>query len=357
MKIAIYTISQGQNYGNRLQNYAVVHILKNMGARVKCLQSKRWDNTLSFRIKLYCKRLTGIRYDRIAKRMYNFKVFNKKYIKYDKTFIEDMNKEREKYDIYIAGSDQIWNPEWYQLGNEHQFLDFVKKSKKIALAASFGVDNIESKEIKKEYKAGLESFDAITVRESSGKVIIKELIDKEVKVLMDPVFALYKEEWKKIEEKPKHVENEKFILCYLLGMYQKNVVNIIRKYGEQKGVKIVFLEDAINNINQTSDEEFSYGPEQFLWLLSHCEKVITDSFHAAAFSILYKKRLSIISRPHNGKSMSTRFENLAEKFEIKNLFVENYNFDMEVEIDYDKSKQIIDEERKKIYDYLRKNLK
>ncbi len=130
-----------------------------------------------------------------------------------------MKSLNNKYRIFLCGSDQIWNPNYFKKCN---FLDFVSESnKKIAYAPSIGTTQLTENE-KRKMKSYLDRFDKISVREESSKRLIESVVDKPVQVVCDPVFLLSREKW--IEKMQLKEPEEKYILCYFLGdnpEYQK----------------------------------------------------------------------------------------------------------------------------------------
>lgn len=357
MNIGIYTITEGENYGNRLQNYALQKVLEKKGHNVKTLLDKHYKNDWRFKLKNSIKNITGIKKNRYIERCEKFNRFNRKYIKFER---EKINKSMRfkrvyKYDCFVAGSDQIWNPN-FEITTPASFLKFAQNKKKISVAASFGVSEIENDDIKKIYKEYLDDFSAISVREESGAKIVKELIGKDASVLIDPTLMLSKEEWNMIAKKPRKIPNGKYLFCYFLGEYEKNMVDKIHKYAKEQKWKVVFLEDVWSKSGISSDEEFCMDPSEFVWLLKNSEKVITDSFHAAVFSIIYEKKIITIPRKTEAGDMSTRMTNLSKEFNIKNLITYDYNFDHTAEMNFEQINRIIKLKQKEFNEYLEKNL-
>ena len=218
MKIGIVTIVDYTNYGNRLQNYAVYFILhKRYGCKVKTLATHKEKafcdrNYIAWAKEVFAKYLSSILPCVAEKKIgnnitrwsnfYNWskRIPTKHYYGNDKL----SEKLNEKYDLFFAGSDQIWNYHFasFRKFNYNYFLKFADNKKKIAISGSFGVEEIPTK-WRKVYIDGLSSFSYISVREDAGQAIVKELLGEDVPVLIDPVMMLSSEEWLKVSKKPR----------------------------------------------------------------------------------------------------------------------------------------------------------
>lgn len=251
LNIVTYTISDHLNYGNRLQNYALNHFLKYYF--IDCEVYTIWRKNLYQLLNRKYMSLSNIRryifnrhncrknfdknlflYDVIKE--YNIEKFNQKNI--NRIFNLDNN-----YDYFIAGSDQIWNPNYVDLKNA--FLPFADRNKRIAYAASFGVSKIPDDKIE-IVKKGLEGMNYISVREHAGANIVKELIGRTVPVLVDPTMLLTADEWKKLAERPVWYRDEKFILVYFLSKLPDKIKSDIQHLAERYKLKIVDLMDKEN---------------------------------------------------------------------------------------------------------------
>ena len=357
MKIGIYTITEGENYGNRLQNYALQKTLEKRGYDVRTILDKKYKYNTFFKLKNTIKKITGINDSRFAKRCRTFNKFNNEYIKFAKTKINngEILKNINEYDCFIAGSDQIWNPN-FGITTPASFLKFADGKKKISVAASFGVTEITDIEIRQKYKEYLQDFSAISVREKSGVKIVKDLTGKEASVLIDPTLMLSREEWYMIAKRPPKVPDKKYIFCYFLGEYEQNILDEMYSFAKAQNMEVVLLENDWCQLGISSDEEFCINPSEFIWLISHCEKVITDSFHAVIFSIVFKKRVVAIPRDAALGDMNNRLTDLAEEFKIKNLVNYDFDFESEAKINFDEVDKILKEKQKEFSDYLDNSL-
>ena len=257
MQIAIITITGYKNYGNILQNYALQYFVDNLSKENSAITIwvEKCNSEFKSRFITYAKVRnyflnrhdfrnyadSGKIYYSII-REYNFKKFSDKYINaiFDYEVKPDLN---DRYDYFIAGSDQIWNPNFVDLKNE--FLQFADRKKRVAYAASFGVSEIKTDKIE-IVKKGLEGIDYISVREQAGAKIVKDLTGKDVPVLVDPTLLLTAEEWEKVMERPVWYRDEKYILVYFLSKLPDKIRNDIKNLAEKYKLKIIDLMDREN---------------------------------------------------------------------------------------------------------------
>jgi hypothetical protein len=246
-------------------------------------------------------------------------------ISYDKS-----GKILESQAIYIVGSDQIWNDEITNGLDGNYFLDFVKHSKKTSYSASFGKEEITCD--KEKIVNYLESFDCIAVRESSGKKILQELGFDDVKVTLDPVFLLDKLDYKMLSEKPTFSD---YLLIYTLEN-NENIIQAARKISKEKNLKIVTIGSYLNRYK--SDIHLrSTGPKEFLGLIDNAEYILTNSFHAVCFSIIFEKQFTYIDLNNN---RGTRIENILNVCKLSNRKLSKLNDHTGMEsIDYKLAKQ------------------
>ena len=190
-----------------------------------------------------------------------------------------------KYDIYIAGSDQIWD---YKLTNFDQtyFLDFPEKGKKkCSYAASIG-EHIPPEQFRDDYSRLLNDFNEILVREDYGADIVNELTGKKPEVVCDPTLLLTAEEWDKLLKEPKI--RGKYILVYQLGI-NPEIVNFARRLKKETGYRIVYIPFPLVGLLKCRCE-ITVGPAEWMGLFKNAEYVISDSFHGVVFSLLFNRK-------------------------------------------------------------------
>lgn len=325
MKVAIITINDNNNYGNRLQNYALQSFLKKYINNVDTIW---YDEKTRFKLKdiINLKSIIKFIFNRNDYRdylkenyieecikTYNIKKFTQKYI--DIKFYRDLKKISSEYDYFIVGSDQVWNPNFWIKSSNYaniRFLKFVPPKKRIAYAASIAIPFI-SKDKEAFFKDSLNEMKTISMREKAGAKLVKKLIDKNVIVVVDPTILLSKESWQRVELCPEWYKNEKYILTYFLGP-SLAVKNIAKK----NNWKVYDLMD-INNL-----DIYSSRVEEFIYLIEHAELVVTDSFHACVFSILMNTPFLVINRQNKGwADMTSRIDTLLELFGYQDRYIIN----------------------------------
>lgn len=357
-KVGIITITEGNNYGNRLQNYAMQKNLEKQGYKAETIRTNQTHLSKFLQFKFNVKNILNIKCSRYEKRIFNFNQFNRKHITFGKYSVNSDEIDQRisaYYDYFICGSDQVWNP-YFRINSDNKYLSFVKNKKKIAVAASFGVEELP-KEKEKHVADMLDDFSAISVREKAGKDIIEKLTDKEVCVLPDPTMTLSKSEWMRIEKKPKKTLNY-YVLSYFLGEYNINIQKQINKYAKDKGKESIYLENEYQINKKGNHDYYDAGPENFIWLIHHCDKIITDSFHAVVFALIFSKPFIVVPRPKEKGvgNMQSRFSQLQEMFDIKNMFVKDNDFSQNAEVDFEKAHNIMRTEKERFVKFLENNL-
>lgn len=318
-KIAIITINHGNNYGNKLQNYAMQEIYKKLDLDVETIAFSPTIDTSKFVVsknlikRIYNKinnKFQKIRYkDVTRRRIENFDKFNK-FIKFSKIYTEENYEEiNGLYDYYSVGSDQVWNPCFHDFSQLY-LLKNIESQNKFSYAASFGIDNLPSNYIEM-FRSNLSDFKYISCREKSGVTIVKDVLNLNAVEVLDPTFLLTRKDWEKVIEEPKELKTNEYILLYFLGSIDKVDLKCIKKYAKKKKLKIIDIMDM-------NKEYYTYNPSQFLGLIKNASLVLTDSFHATLFSILFNKEFLVYKRQGITVDMSTRIKNLLDEFNYSN---------------------------------------
>ena len=248
--------------------------------------------------------------------------------------------------MYLTGSDQVWNSYFWDFSKIY-LLDFVKDNeKKIAYAASFGMDSIKE-EYKEDFRKNLSEFKSILLREEKGQKIIKELINKDVPVVLDPTLLLERNEWNKFGKKPENLKDGKYIFTYFLGEMTKERKKKIRKFAKRRNAKIIAL-------NDITKKYYCCNPNEMVYLIENAEAILTDSFHACVLSIIFNKDFYIFERISKGRNMNSRIETLLKMLQI------NKKTDDDLELDrnynYKKINMLLDEKKKRCMEYIEKSL-
>lgn len=366
-KVSLITLQNVPNYGSVLQCYATERIIKQLGYEVETINylPKRMTKigmlyAIKNKSKLLKKSLIARNAARVIifpsylKRFHTFNMFRKQYLNQSKKIYFDNNSlinDVPNADIYCTGSDQVWNSEWNGGIDKALFLDFVPKGKKcIAYSASFGKSKLDDWEIP-ETKILLKKYSNITLREKSGVEILEEL-GIESKLVVDPTFLLTGDEWRSISSKKNY--KEKYIFVYNLNRNKKIDV-YASNLSKKTGLKIKYLSYQFHEFFKKGKMYCNPKVEDFINLIDNAEFVITDSFHATAFSINFNTPFVIV---YPGK-YGTRLQSILKITGLENRVAQDEN-DLDVvkrKIDFEKVNKKINIERQKSLSLLKESLK
>lgn len=336
MKVAILTITDGQNYGNRLQNYALQEILKKYGIKVetiKILTIRDKKVPLIVKSKIFIKNIIKFIIGRTIytekerrKRKMKFDEFNKKYISfsgYKLGLNHKIGDLPERYDYFVCGSDQVWNTkiEIVRENINYHLAEFAKDEQRISYAASFGTNDILP-EYEELFRNELLKFKAISVRECSGVELVKKISGRRgTRVTLDPTMLLDSEDWRRLSHKPDFIINdyEKFIFTYFLGGRNEKITTHINFLERKYMCRTYHAEIEFLNDKEIEDKRcYEMDPCEFIWMIEHAECVLTDSFHATVFSILFFKPFCVFQRipVEDGNNMESRIDTLLNTFQL-----------------------------------------
>ncbi|MGG7152314.1 polysaccharide pyruvyl transferase family protein [Clostridium neonatale] len=356
MKIGIITIfDPWANYGNKLQNYAVCKVINKMNFEVKTLYVENQANSLKENIKFFIHKNTKYYFARDKNywrygylKIKKFDAFNNKYIPNEQ--IKSFDNLSEQYDYFVIGSDQVWNPSWYdELKKEAFLLTFARPEQKVCFSPSFGLCELPNK-WKGHFKNALKTFPNISVREEAGAKIVKELTGKAAEVLIDPTLMLEKEEWIKIESKPKGLDFEQeYILTYFLGDKTKKQEEYIKKIADDNRLVIY------NLLDYSQAELCTVAPSEFIYLIHNAKIVFTDSFHACVFSFIFAKPFQVFHRNGSQGNMMSRIETLLNKFSLQRKLYGSMENDL-FECNYSEGYRKLSKEKDKVHEFLKKSL-
>lgn len=331
MKIDVITCSRAQSYGAVLQTYASQTFFEKLGNEVEIIDYAPEFVTRSHSVffvgdekykknillKLMYLLYTGpSRYKRnkMLNRFLNRYLHMTK-IQY-RTY-EELCENIPLADIYVCGSDQIWNINFPNGWDKSYYLGFVKGKPKYSIAASLA---LKKDALPWEYldfvKEQLNDFSAITVREDIAVDIIQPQVKQNVQHVLDPVFLLDKEEWEELECKAEEkVEYEGYILIMPMGDRADgaNVYDVAKQFKEQCNLPIYNISFSQRKYDFVDRTFNSCSPSMFLRLIKNARVVITNSFHGTAFSIIYQRNFWSCSIPYT----SSRIESLLRSFGLE----------------------------------------
>ena len=335
MKIGILTLPFNTNYGGILQAYALQTVLERMGHEVHVIEKEKQSLSISIYkmpiayVRRIIKNIKGHKYPIFYEQKYyreqptirqNTNKFIEKYINVIK-YKKFCNIKESEYDAIIVGSDQVWRPKYFGINQiEQAYLRFAEtwNIKRIAYAASFGTDKWEYTK-KQTSVCGelLKKFDAVSVREDSGVQLCKKYFGVEAQHVLDPTMLLGKEDYIKLFEANNTPKSKGNLLCYFLDETDEKK-ELIKRVVEEKGLTPFYVKSKSDDINSPISERIQPPVEQWLRGFYDAEFVVTDSFHACVFSILFNKPFIIYGNKSRGMS---RFDSLLSQLGLKDLLI------------------------------------
>lgn len=383
-KIGIITISKTNNYGAELQAYASQKKLQLLGYDAELIdylyykhrdhkETKRSEPVIKFTTKEKIKHTLLYRFvspfyedfmcyfvKNIKVRKENFKNFHEKNTKYSPEYrdIETLYKTNHKYDVFIAGSDQIWNPST-GTSMAPYFLEFAPKDKlKMTFASSFGVSEIDS-QYYPLYKNYISNLDVIGVREEDGVSLVKEIAGVEATKVLDPTLLLNKEEWSEVIETPINTE-KKYVVIYVLHE-SDTLIKIAHYLQEKLGYEIIKLTK-----RGYSNQEYpkvinieDQGPSGYIDLFMNASFVLTNSFHGTAFSTNFNVPFfAVLNRERKNNSRMINFLKMVELSDrIVWEDIESFEkLDELFKCSFNEANQLLQVERSKSEKYLTSNI-
>lgn len=335
MRIGILSLPLYVNYGGILQTYALQTVLERMGHDVTFIQKRNWPLRLKLQdmpvvyTKRIVKNLLGqhipMSYERIFNReapiiRQNIEPFVRKHIRMK--VVDDYRQICENdFDAIIVGSDQIWRP-LYVKHIESAFLDFAKdwnNIKRVAYAASFGTDSWEYSKSQSEHCRKLvKLFNSVSVREASAVKLCREHFGVEAKHVLDPTMLLEAADYMKLFKESNTPKSDGNLLCYILDENEEKA-KIISSIAKEKHLK-PFSVSARPTYRYDLPVEERIQPSVERWLRGfyNADFIVTDSFHACVFSILFRKPFLVYGNKARGMS---RFVSLLEVFELQDRIV------------------------------------
>ena len=305
VKVGIVTIVDRGNYGNRLQNYALNYTLHFLGFDTVTFNDPiQVPHTVLYWMKQEIKRVLGVRNGHILRRHRCFEKLNNRHLQW-----QDYHLASD-CDYVVLGSDQIWNPDFCFVRDSLDFYfgAFVPPEKRIAYAASIGVDRIP-KDLTDTYVGYLESLKAISMREDRGASIVYDLTGKSVPVVLDPTMLLTEQAWTELEKKPNYKVKKQFLLTYFLGALSAERQAFSQNIADKYDLQWIALDSEWVEKPQNL-AHYMTTPDEFIWLVHHCRLMLTDSFHGSVFSILFGKPFRTFTREDDNLDMGSRLDTL-----------------------------------------------
>ena len=382
--VGIMTTSSGWqgiyrcNYGAALQGYALVKQLKMLGYDAYDINYYS-DNEYSpqkysliertFRRLLLLTNIKVVRGKMIEiKNRKNIKIWQNKFrefvVKNNLTYnqgqfyrIDDLREISKSMYAVICGSDVVWNPALRNnVCDEGYFLEFASpKTRRIAYAPSFGVSELPKK-FAEDMSEVLPTYSGVSIRESSGRELIKKYCGIDAKVVLDPTLLLPTEEYETEIIVPSWLP-EKYIAVYQFGLIE-HTTRMIEKIQEKTGLPIVRIPARYDDFGKV---RFDVGPGEFLGIIQNASLVISDSFHCTVFSLLYHSPFLTFYRtiPEPGKDINSRMIDLLKMVGLEDRLVKpdaNVDFSSLYNVDFEYSDSVISQMRRDSLSYLKNAL-
>lgn len=290
-------------------------------------------------------------------RIQKFEGFRNKYFRRSKPYTVIDKKHPPQYDVYLVGSDVVWLLDDLWMENSPAMLRFTDgmDCRRISYAASLGdfSAQIGSKMlVKRLYRHGLRRFDAVSVREETSASYLSSLYKGRIYCCMDPTLLLSLKDYEEIEQTSSASSPSGYIYVYMLdgtGDFCKTANEISR----QTGIPIVRCCDQINGYENVAVEAEGDGPADFLSRIKNAELVITNSFHAVCFSLIYHKKFFVVRR--NNQAYKT--EELLKKLGLYERYLDMSNCnDVLKPIDFEAVDRKLNDWRRESENYLKRAL-
>lgn len=342
MKIGVLTFHRTTNYGAVLQAFALQEFLNDIGHDAEVIDycseaiAKRYEknSVLKFLNPRNLRRL--ILYNSFYRdNRNNFLEFIQTYIRlsFDRYYEDTLNECNDKYELYIVGSDQVWNRK-VSGGDLAYFLDFVRDdNKKISYAASFGIEQ-PSDEFTKWCGSELNKFTNVSVREKSGIGVYKSITGKDCVNVLDPSFLLTRSMWGRIADDSviqRRRLAKKYVLVYCM-MESKSLFAYAQKVANEIKGETVYINERFLKARHVRNL-FYVTPQEWLGLFKNAAYIVTNSFHGTAFSIIFQKNFGVELLPFKG-GVNLRITDLLETLCLQDRIWESQGIEVKANIDY-----------------------
>lgn len=353
MKVDTITCHNVYNVGASLQAYALAKYLSSLGHDVNIIDYqpdylkhyRLWGvknpkyNRPFLREAYNLLKLPGRLIERLDSPKKEFDAFTSRYLPLTSVTYctnEELLSNPPKADLLIAGSDQIWNSN-FQNGRDPSFyLNFAQKGEiRASYAASFATDHLNER-YREKIAEWINQLDFVSVRESSGVQIVRDLGRTDVVKVVDPVFLLGRKIWEDMAALSDEVTTRSYVLIYDFDK-NKSITEQAKRIASEKKCETISI-----FANKDADKSFhGVAPIEFLWLVKHAEAIITNSFHATAFSVMFEKPFIVFDRQ---EPLNSRLHDLLSDLELKkdSLHTDFSNADKKLSDDIERSQKFLD---------------
>lgn len=367
-RAAILTLSLHTNYGGILQAYALQTVLDSLGCQtdVLCKNEKPlhpWKKKLT---RMYKKYILGRKNVEVSTRAtyrkaYRVRVYTEQFIRKQisrRRIYNLKDLDRNSYDVFVVGSDQVWRPKYFSTwygGIEGAFLDFAQdwNVRRISYAASFGVSGWEYDRAETLRCAELiRDFDAVSVREDSAVELCREYLGcNEAVHVLDPTMLLTKEHYTDLAcHVPQYEGN---LMCYILDRDERSE-GMVRSLASVLSLDPFYTGSKVEDSSASDDDRVQPPVETWLAGFRDARYVLTDSFHACVFSIIFNRPFFVIG---NLKRGNARFDSLLSMFGLEDRLISDADqIKYASDIDWDRVNAILEAKRNDSLEFLKKGL-
>lgn len=303
-KVALITLHTVSNYGSCLQTYATQRLIESLGREVEVVDYYRADNLPENAVEKafagrrmralrgvwekapWLKRAASVPMGAIVARQRRpFEEFRSSYLNLTRMYrsADELRLDPPEADVYCTGSDQVWNSVWNNGFEAPYYLDFAPEGKpRVAFAASIGREAVDDWE-KPLMREALSRYKAISMRESSGVDVLRGLGFGDAKLVLDPTLMLGRDEWAGIARMPRGVKRP-YLLVYQLNK-SKAFVDYVEAMAARYGLDVVKVSYGVYDVMRSAKTLIAPSVEEFVGLFLNASYVVTDSFHATAYSL------------------------------------------------------------------------
>lgn len=360
-KIAVITQQAVKNYGSVLQAWATQQILEKKGYEVEIIDFRRpWEADNKYYSDLFEKSFLGLIKNMVflPTKMYQKHIFSHflnsrlKLTQHTYTTPQDFRNYPIGADAYCTGSDQVWNSGWNRGIIGAYYLDFLDDSQfRFSFASSMGNEQISDEE-KKLIKEYLEKYNMLSVREKSSVKILESMGFNDVSLILDPTLQLERKDWKTLIQDEEGQAEEYILLIQLYHnrSFDKFAVN----FSKEKGLPLKRLCLRLDQAILPGKSIVIPEVQDYVKYIANAKYVLTDSFHAIAFSLNFNKQFYAILPD----KYSTRLKSILELTGLSRRIIQNYRIEKDQVdlINYESVNEILDGYRKESNRYLDKTL-
>lgn len=381
----------GTSYGMNLQAFATQHVIEQIGYSTEIIPAQKRSSSLKdvpfdwglliYAPKVFLKRFgdkksrkelypvwDDLHEENKKKRIDAANDFRSRYLHNigPKMNFEELTKYSEKYEAVLIGSDQCWIP-GFSFARRLSLSFVPNKVRRLSYATSLGVSAYPWY-LRSSSRKAWKRFDYISVREETGRKIIKDICGENfpVELVVDPTYLISCEEWLQLIPE-KRMNEKKYVLSFILGNNKEQMM-CAKRFAQAKGLELVSIlsNESSADIDTTYPDRVVVGasPDEFVNYVRGAEYIFTDSFHGIAFSVINKKQFFAYYRKRRETqakySRNSRIDNILQLWQLQHRLITDYAIDWQTsdikEIDYTKVDTLVEQMRNHSYEYLHKAL-